>query len=419
MSLVFELIRKILARRSPGQAQDQSVLQAFEAALVSDPDNPALMFEAARSYAAAGRRAEAIGHCRAALRLQPAFPGASMMLALLLRQSLNVDEAILVLQQARAATPSDPEVLTQLRQLLGNGRVPMWHFSMMNDELRNHAYQQAILATVRSGDHVLEIGTGSGLLAMMSARAGASHVNTCEMVAPVADKARQIIEQNGYAAKVTVISKESTALQIPQDLAEPADVLIAEVISSDLLGEGMLDSYDDARARLLRPGARILPCGAAVMAQLAGSDKLAPYLRVGEIAGFDLGGFNDFTPVSLCPQEFGVSLEKYSTPFEVFRFDFQSDQPITPERKAITVGVTTSGLCYGVLQWIRLDLAPGVRFENAPDDAEGSNRAGHWRQLLYTFSQPLQVQHGQQLQLVAAHDRNSMMFYCAGWSSQH
>jgi type II protein arginine methyltransferase len=411
---IFKLIRDIF-KRSPatGTAQDRQGLQAFEAALARDPHNPALLFDAARSYAAAGQRAEAIDHCRAALSIQPDFSAASITLALLLRQSFNVDEAIQVLTHARSAAPNDPEVLAHLRQMLGSGRVPMWHFSMMNDRPRNQAYERAIRATVRQGDHVLEIGTGSGLLAMMAARAGAGHVSSCEMVVPIADKARQIIEQNGYAERVTVIAKESTLLQVPEDLAGQADVLVAEVIASDLLGEGMLDSYDDARARLLKPGARIVPCAATVMGRLAGADELARFTRVGDIAGFDLQGFNDFTPVTLFPEELGLRLATFSAPFAVFDFDLQSDRRIPAERRAIAVSVTASGLCYGVLQWIRLELAPGVHFENAPHDTADNVRAGHWRQTLYTFPQPLQVQNGQVLHLVAAHDRNSLMFYCA------
>ncbi len=413
MSQILKLIRNIFKHQPAETEQHLQALADVGSTLARDPGNPSLLLDAAHKYAAAGQRAEAISSCRTALSIQPDFAAASITLALLLRQSFNVDEALLVLQQARAVAPNNSEVLAYLRQMLGSGRVPMWHFSMMNDKPRNQAYEQAIRATVRPGDHVLEIGTGSGLLAMMAARAGAGYVSSCEMVVPIADKARQIIEQNGYAERVTVINKESTALQIPQDLPERADVLVAEVISSDLLGEGMLDSYDDARTRLLKPDARIVPCAAGVIAQLAGADKLASYTRVGEIAGFDLQGFNDFTPVTLYPEELGLRLTMYSAPFEVFEFDLQCDRRVAAERKAIAVRVIASGLCYGVLQWLKLDLAPGVSFENAPCDMAGDIRAGHWRQVLHTFPQPLQVHQGQLLQLVASHDRNSLMFYCA------
>ena len=413
MTKIFDLIRDIFKRRRVGLVQDPKVLETLEVALARDPRNPELLFAAARAHVAAGRRAEAISRCRTALDIQPSLSAASILLASMLRQAYNTDEAIQVLRRARAAAPDDPEVLARLRQLLGSGLVPMWHFSMMNDAIRNQAYQTAIGKMVKPGDHVLEIGAGSGLLAMLAARAGAVHVTSCEMIEPIADKARKIIARNGYANRISILAKESTALAIPQDLAEPADVLVAEIIASDLLGEGMLDSYDDARARLLKPGARILPCGAGVMAQLAGSDELERFVRVGEVAGFDLRDFNEFTPVSCNPEDLGVSLTMFSAPFEVFEYDLQSARRIVPERKTVAVNVTASGLCHGVLQWIWLDLAPGVRLENAPSESTGSVRHGHWGTVLHTFAEPLQVRQGQSLQLVVAHDRNSLMFYHA------
>src|SRR5262249_45946357 len=51
--------------------------------------------------------------------------------------------------------------------------VPRWHFAMLNDSERNDALAVALERVVRPGSHVLDIGSGSGLLAMVAARAGA------------------------------------------------------------------------------------------------------------------------------------------------------------------------------------------------------------------------------------------------------
>lgn len=59
-------------------------------------------------------------------------------------------------------------------------RIAGFHGPMLRDKLRNAAYAAAITA-LAPGRTVLDIGTGSGLLAMLAARAGAQHVYGCEL----------------------------------------------------------------------------------------------------------------------------------------------------------------------------------------------------------------------------------------------
>ncbi|MDK1349185.1 50S ribosomal protein L11 methyltransferase [Streptomyces sp. 378] len=81
--------------------------------------------------------------------------------------------------------------------------IPPWHFAMMNDRERNHAYREAIETTVRPGDLVLDIGTGAGVTALMAARAG-GNVVTCESNAYTAFLADRVISANGYGDRVTL-----------------------------------------------------------------------------------------------------------------------------------------------------------------------------------------------------------------------
>ena len=87
---------------------------------------------------------------------------------------------------------------------------------MMDDKRRSDSYEAAIRRIV-PGKLVLDIGTGSGLLAMMAARAGTAHVMTCETVATIAERARTIIAKNGLADRITVIAKSSTDLVVGRD----------------------------------------------------------------------------------------------------------------------------------------------------------------------------------------------------------
>ena len=107
-------------------------------------------------------------------------------------------------------------------------RVPEWLFTMAYDEKRNQAYQDALELFIKPGITVLEIGTGCGLFAMMAARAGAGHIYTCEQDPLRADIARNIIRQNGYADRITIIPKKSSEVHVGADLPEKADILLNE-----------------------------------------------------------------------------------------------------------------------------------------------------------------------------------------------
>ena len=97
---------------------------------------------------------------------------------------------------------------------LHKSAVSAWHFPMMNDRPRNEAFDEAIRSVVESGDLVLDIGAGSGLLSMMAARAGAQKVVACELVEDLAMMARDITAANGFEGQINIVHSESQALKV-------------------------------------------------------------------------------------------------------------------------------------------------------------------------------------------------------------
>lgn len=136
-------------------------------------------------------------------------------------------------------------------------------FVCLNDRARTLAALEGIARTVRPGDRVVDIGTGSGILAFAALRAGAEHVYAIEPTQMV-NLARSLAEENGVADRLTVLRGYSQDITLP----ETCDVMISELVSQDPFSENMLGVTADARARLLKPDARIVPAKLRLYAQL-------------------------------------------------------------------------------------------------------------------------------------------------------
>lgn len=139
---------------------------------------------------------------------------------------------------------------------------PVEHARMLHDRRRTSDFVAAVAGAVRPGDVVLDIGTGSGVLAVAAARAGARHVYAVEATG-IAEVAERVVRANQVEDRVTVVRGWSERLDLP----EPADVLVAEIIGSEPFEENVLETTLDARRRLLRPRARLVPRALAVLAR--------------------------------------------------------------------------------------------------------------------------------------------------------
>lgn len=281
--------------------------------------------------------------------------------------------------------------------------APPWHFPMMADAARNKAYDAA-LCRAAPGRRVLDIGTGAGLLAMMAARAGAAEVTTCEVVVPIATVAREIIERNGLASRIVLHAKHSTQLRVGPDLDARADVLVTETFASGILSEAVLPNIEHARRHLLTPDAQVIPCRAAARGYLIGGAAIEALVFASRSADFDLSKFDVFAP-----NKVGLQLDLFphdilSDDFEILSFDLTQLQ-FSPARRTLTVTATRDGRCVGAAQWLRLDLDSKTTYENRPKVGAGPNG---WMHVLYRFRNPIELKSGDELRLVACHNRTAM-----------
>lgn len=80
---------------------------------------------------------------------------------------------------------------------------------MLLDRRRTDAFCRAVRESVRPGEVVDEIGTGTGILGVVAARAGARRVYALE-TSPIAEVAERVARENEVSDRLTVIRERST-----------------------------------------------------------------------------------------------------------------------------------------------------------------------------------------------------------------
>lgn len=134
------------------------------------------------------------------------------------------------------------------------------YYILVFDKLRMQAYKEAIRKQVK-GKIVLEIGVGAlAPLARMAVDSGARKVYAIEANHQSARFAKRMIQRDGLDDKIEILEGFSQDIS----LKEKADVLVHEIIGYMGSDEGMAPAVSDAKERLLKPGANLIPLGCKV-----------------------------------------------------------------------------------------------------------------------------------------------------------
>lgn len=121
------------------------------------------------------------------------------------------------------------------------------------DTKRTLAFKRAIRKTVRPGDIVVDAGSGTGVLAMFAADAGAKKVYALELDDNNAKVLRDIFVANGYGDQIEVIQGDATTLSLPEN----ADVIVCEMIATGLIEELQVPVMNNM-LRQVNPGYRVV-----------------------------------------------------------------------------------------------------------------------------------------------------------------
>lgn len=264
-----------------------------------------------------------------------------------------------------------------------------YHRSMVVDTVRVESFLRAIYNTVKPGDVVVDIGTGTGLLAMIAVAAGARKVYAIEEES-IVNVARAIALANGVEERVEFIVGKSTEIELP----ETGDVLITETIGNAAFDEGILTWVADARSRLLKPDARLIPGRLTLMGSLlelprdhAELERLASALYTFDLSPLrDLAvnkmAWDDLSPVSVVSEpRILIDADLHEAPVSV------SGSCVLVARRDTTT--------HAVGVWFEALVADGLTLTNAPP-----NPAPSWQQGVIMLEKPLELIAGDEVRVM-------------------
>lgn len=138
-----------------------------------------------------------------------------------------------------------------------NKHLPPWFIPMLNDNNRNLFYEKMIKNHVKDKT-VLEIGAGVGLLSIMAAEHGAKHVYACELNPLMYYLAKENIDNGPYKKQITLFYAHSDSLKLGVHIPKKVDIILSELISSDIFSEDMAPTLNNAK-KLLKTNGIYLP----------------------------------------------------------------------------------------------------------------------------------------------------------------
>ncbi|KAF3528814.1 hypothetical protein DY000_02038906 [Brassica cretica] len=305
------------------------------------------------------------------------------------------------------------------------------YLDMLNDTRRNRAYRLAIEKTITEPCHVLDIGAGTGLLSMMAARAmGKGMVTACESYLPMVKLMRKVMHKNGMTKNIYLINKRSDELKVGSDIASRADVLLSEILDSELLGEGLIPSLQHAHDVLLVENPKTVPYRATTYCQLVESTFLC------NMHGLQSNEARMSDGVRLVPPGleslFGIKSQQYSMhvdaiekeikllsePVKIFEFDFWK-RPESNGELDVHIEAINEGSVHAIISWwvLQLDSEGTIFYSTAPRWIEATSEIGvrdwcdHWKQCVwFTPGAGVSISKGEKVHLHAGHTCTNILY---------
>ena len=236
--------------------------------------------------------------------------------------------------------------------------------SMIADKIRIDAYAEALHQAITPDSVVLDIGTGTGIFALLACKCNARKIYAIEPN-PVIHVAREIAAVNGFTERIEFIEGAST--QITQ-LPERADVIVSDLRGVLPLFKNHIPSLVDARKRMLAPGGKLIPKRDHLwVAVLTDSDLYEQHIAPWGVNtyGFRMEPAQRFLVNTLAKEQV-KSEQLLLEPRHWGTLDYAIVESPNLSGEVSWIAERT-GMAHGLIVWFDAILVEGIHFSNAPN----------------------------------------------------
>ncbi|MHA2380501.1 MAG: 50S ribosomal protein L11 methyltransferase [Candidatus Thorarchaeota archaeon] len=246
--------------------------------------------------------------------------------------------------------------------------------SLLSHRSRLAKFEEALRRTVREDSYVVDMGSGTGVLALMAAKAGARRVTALEVNTESVEYAKRAANEN-QLNDIVEFKNLHFADFIPD---ERADVVICEMLSAIMLIEQQVPASRHAVEYLLAPTGVILPHHVTVYVLPVDCDTIRNRFRIGNLQ------------FQALPQTVDSGIVRDLSDLAILtKFDLTGTHDSTHVNTEIEFTILGDGVVHGLVGMFEAQLYDDIVLRM--DDG--------WRDLFLPLAAPIEVARGDVLRM--------------------